>query len=746
MGKIIKNGVVYGSGLVYQSAHASNTPFDNRETIFKSETVQGVLKEISDIGIGADNEVELTQAEYDALPDSKYNDNVNYFITDLDDENDYVARSIRYDNSSSRLKAKNTQDAIDELDNAINVLEQNAAMLEIQLSTDKFLKHTSAGDGNIEYIGGNSVQHEYTGKNWLYSEIPDYITTELEIKRLIDRCIEVRGTAVEDIKYEVGQLTPVKSGDKFIFSGCNGGSETTYYLSLELYNNSTKVTQVNQYSGEINITIPEGINNIAAYFIMKKGFAMYGGLHFPMLRPFGTDNNYEPYCGKSIAPNPDFKQEITDSVVNEIRSCGKNIFPIGTIEITDRSYGVNVNYPPGTYTLSVLPVSTDMDDDVSCVYFYNITEAGVLIELKRLDFLRGVRNGLPITTNKPIKKIVFYAGLTHISSEGDTAIYSDIQLEVGPNMSLYEPYTEHAITLSKPVNIRGIKSIQDLIVKRDNVWGVMRNIKDKKITSMASSYNNDKLPTNDTCVIFYNGDFTDRMASIDQTIGMSNMFAFMPGLDLTYEHCYFNPSIVSKNYLYMVIRKDRLSYTSETYDNLTNAVNNWLSNNEFIVRYVTSESEFEPLPLKDQISLNTLKVFDTMTYVTTDGDVSATVAVEFGMSKIGAYALSTKTAIDDVITSLTVDTITLESETTKEQFIQLLREYFTNRTRGTLRVNGEFNTIVFGQYGNFLVDIISNMGNYTFIAINHWNGNAFTGSFTSYSEDYAILKIAYSTE
>ena len=73
------------------------------------------LKEIEESGGsgGNNNIVYLTQAEYDALPDSKYSNNVEYRITDEGIEG--TASNLSYDNTESGLQALNVQTAIDEV-------------------------------------------------------------------------------------------------------------------------------------------------------------------------------------------------------------------------------------------------------------------------------------------------------------------------------------------------------------------------------------------------------------------------------------------------------------------------------------------------------------------------------------------------------------------------------------------------------------------------------------------------------
>ena len=54
---------------------------------------------------------EVTQAQYDALPDSKLTDGIMYCIKD----SDFTASDVPYNNTNSGLSSDNTQDAIDEL-------------------------------------------------------------------------------------------------------------------------------------------------------------------------------------------------------------------------------------------------------------------------------------------------------------------------------------------------------------------------------------------------------------------------------------------------------------------------------------------------------------------------------------------------------------------------------------------------------------------------------------------------------
>ena len=83
MGKIIRNGIPYSGS----SNSARSINYDNTNSGLEAQTAQAAVdelnKKIADIDVsGASNIVYLTKAQYEALPDSKLTDDVEYRITD----------------------------------------------------------------------------------------------------------------------------------------------------------------------------------------------------------------------------------------------------------------------------------------------------------------------------------------------------------------------------------------------------------------------------------------------------------------------------------------------------------------------------------------------------------------------------------------------------------------------------------------------------------------------------------------
>ena len=105
MGRIIRNGIEYGSG-----GSASNVVY-------------------------------LSQEAYDALPDDKLTDGVEYRITDANTDST-KARNIAYDNAESGLEATSVQGAIDAVNESLNGLIKS-----------KTITGTTTASGNLPLIG-----------------------------------------------------------------------------------------------------------------------------------------------------------------------------------------------------------------------------------------------------------------------------------------------------------------------------------------------------------------------------------------------------------------------------------------------------------------------------------------------------------------------------------------------------------------------------------------------------------------
>ena len=78
--------------------------------------------------------VYVTQAEYDALPDSKLTNNIEYRITD-GDMGVATASNLSYDNSFSGLEAVSVQGAVDELNESLKDYSENIMIARVSTNS-----------------------------------------------------------------------------------------------------------------------------------------------------------------------------------------------------------------------------------------------------------------------------------------------------------------------------------------------------------------------------------------------------------------------------------------------------------------------------------------------------------------------------------------------------------------------------------------------------------------------------------
>lgn len=96
MGKIIRNGIEFCG----TSDTADNIIYDNKDSGLVATNTQTAIDELSEKVKSGGNVVYLTQAQYEALPDSKLTDDVEYRITDAYTTQKIEAKDITYGKDS----------------------------------------------------------------------------------------------------------------------------------------------------------------------------------------------------------------------------------------------------------------------------------------------------------------------------------------------------------------------------------------------------------------------------------------------------------------------------------------------------------------------------------------------------------------------------------------------------------------------------------------------------------------------
>ncbi|MBO4853948.1 MAG: hypothetical protein J5482_02230 [Oscillospiraceae bacterium] len=128
-----------------------------------------------------------------------------------------------------------------------------------------------------------------------------------------------------------------------------------------------------------------------------------------------------------------------------INRAKKNLLPVNEVSFT----GVTDDYisvppiPAGTYTFSALVTSSDTDDTKSLIRFLDINQNA----LASVALIRDERASATVVLPDALAYIQFFASGERSTSAGDTATFSDIQLELGSAATDYESYNGQEYTV-----------------------------------------------------------------------------------------------------------------------------------------------------------------------------------------------------------------------------------------------------------------------------------------------------------
>jgi hypothetical protein len=295
--------------------------------------------------------------------------------------------------------------------------------------------------------------------------------------------------------------------------------------------------------------------------------------HLKGLRLFGkTTQNGTP---SPDAPVP--MESVGDGGSIGVNVAGKNLWGNGDFTFTKSTQVVLVNpLPPGVYTISALCTSSDIDDTRCRVNFQKATSVGdgnVYVY-----FNRGVRDSGIVTLEKEVTKVYLYSSTSNAFSDGDTATFSNIQIETGSIATEYEPYKEpQTLTLSTPNGLPGIHVSEGGNYTDENGWqwicdevdfagrkyvqrGAKSVITGDTVVSVQTSPSTEK-----SLLVYLGAPFDDDQTGIQNRRCMTDRFVNYLGhnpRDLTgpgdVENIGFNPSKNFCSNLYLRINRNRL--------------------------------------------------------------------------------------------------------------------------------------------------------------------------------------------
>ena len=549
-----------------------------------------------------------------------------------------------------------------------NAISEDGKLLLTKTTTDRTLLKSHAGGLKVNRVDGESQQAQYSGKNLYETTTTGLTSYGINVSVESDGKVVLNGAATADVSVSVGKVYNLKANSKYIFSGLSKSTASIY---------------MNNIGGISGWTVPSSngftpltdVFTSGVWLYVKNGTTLTNESFYPMIRLADIeDNTYEPYVGGVPSPNPDYPQEINSVVLSEIKGVGKNLASLNDIGGSN----VNVIVNNDAFTITSTSLAT---------YSYG-TIKNVFLKSGKYTFsyIRTIINGSPTDNGLTIYKVVnesdVYLGRINANNKGTftfeedcvikmyvylssgtalaqtTSINAQIQIEAGSTATDYAPYTESKITLSNPITLRGIGDVKDVLCKRDGVYGVLRKI------GLFDAY--------DESWTLQTTNFPNGIANFSKAIRhttnkvMCNRFSIQYTLFAdTKTEGWFSNGL----FIFIRIKAERASTVNE--------LKAWLADNQTIFAYIpNTEPVFEPLPTADQIALHQLETFDTVTYISTDSAIEPVIEVEYGTSKVGAYAIKGMNDVeaDKILSKINISDTALNRQTlgyTKKNLLKL---------------------------------------------------------------------------
>lgn len=148
MGKIIRNGIKYSG----TTNSADKINYNNTLSGLEAETAQEAFDELNTkIKNGGSNIKYLTKAEYEALPESKLTDDVEYRITDANTAAKIDATDVIYGEGTVADAISEVNTAIDEVSGIVNEVKNDVNTLSDSLGV------ISGNDGDVYWYKTGQV-------------------------------------------------------------------------------------------------------------------------------------------------------------------------------------------------------------------------------------------------------------------------------------------------------------------------------------------------------------------------------------------------------------------------------------------------------------------------------------------------------------------------------------------------------------------------------------------------------------
>lgn len=554
----------------------------------------------------------------------------------------------------------------------VYVNPENGKMHMITETTETTMPNSCEGRLLFKEIVGKTEQNQYGGKNLIpLPHDATYPYTNYGVTFDYDEetgYITANGLAASTAaNYSVLNLQNrhdaknpfyLPKGKYRVTGSPNGGSNSSYRINVGYTTTEGSYgNYVTEYGNGAEFEVVDETRPIQIQLVVQNGYTANNLVFKPMICAAGLDDSFEPYVGGIPAPNPEYPQEIKSVVVSEIKTNNKNLIPYpyyskthtaNEVTFTDNGDGsVTAN---GTATSNASFIFSHRIDNSMILgagtYRLSGCPKGATNNTYRLVVARtSESNGTFETLAKDLGEGVEF------TLEKDTDIYVGFEVVKGATVNnaicrpmvrradveddTWELRKESVVTLSKPIELRRIevtanddytysedgKYIADTIERIDGEYKLVRRIGESNGQDLSWMVSTTYIGSVYT---------KDLVAVINHNLPV--LCSHTEWMKYSLSKYMYGKTIVSTGEVVNFYLKNE-SFTDE------NEVKTWMLENDFYFQYALLEPIITPLPIEDQIALNSLETFDVITYMGFDSEIKPEFEGKYGTSEAGGYTL-----------------------------------------------------------------------------------------------------------
>lgn len=264
-----------------------------------------------------------------------------------------------------------------------------------------------------------------------------------------DGTVTANGTATADVSYNISQRYGVSGGlfslknGNYLLSGCEGGSNTTFFIQAGVTKNNVFSLLNKNYDGDTAITVDGDDNsndsaNIAVQIVVRSGQTLTNKVFKPMIRLASIqDNTWVPYAKTN--------KKLTDDN-NELQTVLTSKADKSTLMVVDPTagsglitFGVDAN---GNYGYKKVGADTvtpfkSGDNKVKSFSCAGISNSGSSTTNLREFMLSDKNTYIKLWANSAKERITLY---TYDNDGNKTIVYDNVELTRAENLNILNQY------------------------------------------------------------------------------------------------------------------------------------------------------------------------------------------------------------------------------------------------------------------------------------------------------------------